>query len=179
VSSTPENSFRASVHRYLCSSVYQEKMCNPYRGGTPDDWYSGPVADLWIEYKFLSKIPVRVDVELLKGKEPMLSHLQADWLRERLKEGRNVRVVVGCPEGGVIFADLEWEQAWAPAAFRKRILSRQDIAAFINKFTTGASHELPATVHNRTRRHGDLPNRLDERPAGVPRKTSRKWTKNT
>lgn len=62
-------------------------MHNPYRGGTPDVWYSGKGGDLWIEYKWG------------KGK---LSPLQFEWLTKRHEEGRNVAVCKGSAKGAVV-----------------------------------------------------------------------------
>jgi hypothetical protein len=58
VSSKPETTFIQSIHRHLPKEVYREKMANPYRGGTPDVWYSGYKSDLWVEYKFIPKLAI-------------------------------------------------------------------------------------------------------------------------
>lgn len=126
----PENQFITGVHKYLASDEpYREKMNNPYRGGTPDWWYSGDKADLWVEYKFLPRMPQRGSVT------PALSELQKLWLRKRYAEGRSVAVVVGCPSGGVIMFDLEWETPMPVAEFTTRIAARKDIAGWIKRQT--------------------------------------------
>ena len=130
----PETQFVKGVHSHLPppSKLYREKMNNPYRGGTADQWYSAK-KDLWVEYKFLPTVPQRGVVHLCKidVKSPDLSVLQQRWLRGRYEEGRNVAVIVGCPSGGVILQDLEWEKAMSAAEFRGRIMSRQDLAHWI------------------------------------------------
>jgi hypothetical protein len=100
VSTKPENQFISGVHRYL-PNVYYEKMNNPYRGGTPDVWYSGALGDLWVEYKYLPKVPKRGMIV------PALSELQKRWIYGRRKEGRRVHVIVGCSQGGVWFLSDE------------------------------------------------------------------------
>jgi hypothetical protein len=134
----PENTFRASVHKYLPPTLHHEKMCNPYSSGTADDWYSGTRGDLWVEYKFLPKIPVTASVWLVNPnvKKPMLSVNQRDWLNERYAEGRTVAVVVGCREGGVIMRDQEWMWEYTPQMFRDRLVPRQAIAQWITQTTT-------------------------------------------
>ena len=122
----PENNFIRSVHNKFRKSVYHEKMANPYRGGTADVWYSGQATDLWAEYKFLPTIPTRT-----KEIRPDCSQLQLHWLRNRYLEGRNVAVIVGTPEGGVIFTDREWEQGISPAEFRSRLKTKAEIAEWI------------------------------------------------
>ena len=99
----PENTFIKNVNKLIPKEIYREKMHNPYRGGTPDMWYSGRTGDLWIEYKWLSTLPKLV--------LPNLSELQKVWLRDRSSEGRSVAVVVGSPTGCIWFAKpRQWEK---------------------------------------------------------------------
>jgi hypothetical protein len=140
VSRKPENTFIASVHRRLPRDLHAEKMANPYRGGTADVWYSGKKADLWIEYKFIERIPLRAPIE------PNLSELQKLWLRRRYEEGRNVAVVVGCKEGGIILRNLEWEAMIPPEKFRQQLVTRDAIADWIltvvsERSEAGAEHD--------------------------------------
>lgn len=121
----PENTFIASVHKYL-KQVYFEKMFNPYRSGTPDVWYSGNKSDMWIEYKFLQKLPVRSAIVL------GLTDLQKKWLRDRYYEGRKVFVICGSKNGGVVFTDLTWEKPITVNDYQKRLQSRQDLAIWIH-----------------------------------------------
>ena len=126
MSAKPEGTFTRGVHKYLPSTVYSVKNNNPYTGGLPDCWYSGNAADLWVEYKFIPKVPVESDIV------PDLSALQAEWLRCRHKEGRNVAVIVGCPDGGVILRDLKWEKPIPRAEFVRSIKTRAELAAWIH-----------------------------------------------
>ena len=88
-------------------SLYKVKNNNPFAGGIPDFWYSGPRADLWVEYKFVARVPKA-------GIKAELSVLQTAWLHDRHKEGRNVAVIVGCKDGGFILRDLAWENTIPP-----------------------------------------------------------------
>ena len=141
MSSTPENSFIASIHRQfdklgLPRVPYAEKMHNPYRGGTFDVWYSGcgkSSCDLWVEYKFIPELPKRDTTLVL----PDLSELQRHWGQERYEEGRNVWVILGCREGGVIYTDMAWEEALPASEIRGLLFSRNQIAERIAKFTCG------------------------------------------
>lgn len=125
MASKPESVFIASIKRHLNAAIYALKNNNPFTGGVADLWYSGHSGDLWVEYKWLPKKPA-------KSFTPTLSALQIKWLRERYEEGRNVAVIVGCPEGGVILRDLEWERdcLFTP------IVSRAEIAQWITEETT-------------------------------------------
>ena len=99
----PENRFIQRVHKHLSRSVYREKMHNPYRGGTPDMWYSGPGGDVWVEYKW-QKVPRSGVIA------PDLSPLQLKWIIGRLSEGRNVAVMVGTPKGGALCLSMALQQ---------------------------------------------------------------------
>lgn len=132
----PENSFISGVHKYLPSSkiLHREKMNNPYRGGTPDWWYSAKQNDLWVEYKFLPRVPQRGD---MTPERYGLTALQLDWLRGRYAEGRNVAVIVGTPKGGVIMRDLGWEMHVSPHEFNSGIVERRALADWIKQQTSG------------------------------------------
>lgn len=130
MASKPETTFYQSVHRHLPAetSLHREKMANPYRGGTADHWYSGTKADLWVEWKFI-KLPARDKTIIKVG----LSPLQLDWMKRRYEEGRNVWVIVGFREGGVIMRDLEWEDDWMTGVFKTFAQTRQSIALAIKE----------------------------------------------
>ena len=128
MSSGPETRFIASIHRLLPPTLHREKMANPYRGGTADCWYSG-YNDLWIEWKFI-KVPARATTLI----DLTLSPLQDDWLRSRWNEGRNVWVIVGSDEGGVIFRDGNWHLPLTQHKFKSYMISKKIIAHEIESF---------------------------------------------
>lgn len=137
MSSKPENAFIKAIHRQfdrVGRGPYAEKMHNPYRGGTWDVWYSGAGVksrDLWVEYKWLPKIPARETTLIL----PELSALQLAWGANRYEEGRNVAVILGCPEGGVVYLDMAWEEELAPSQFRAQLMSKLELAEWIVNWT--------------------------------------------
>jgi hypothetical protein len=92
-----------------------------------DDWYSSNPYDLWVEYKYLPK---------LKSVKADLSPLQFYWGRERFKEGRNVAVIVGMPQGGIILKRSEWEKRIPVLQVEQRLIKRKQIALAIAHFTT-------------------------------------------
>lgn len=99
-------------------------MHNMYRGGTPDVWYSGPRGDLWVEYKWIPRVPKRGTVV------PELSALQLDWLTKRKAEGRNVMVIVGAPGGGVEFCTPEFMREGLSAELFAKIMVSDKMLAF-------------------------------------------------
>lgn len=104
----PETTFTLSVHRHLPPKglLHREKMNNPYHSGTADVWYSGPVKDLWIEYKFV-QLPARAATRVAVD----CSELQFEWLRGRHRDGRSVWVIVGCKAGGSSCVTLPGKRA--------------------------------------------------------------------
>lgn len=130
MSSKPENTWIAGLHKHLDTAVYHEKMANPWRGGTPDVWYSGDAADIWIEYKYVAKLPPRANLV------PALSELQLEWLTKRHAQGRPVSVVVGVGLGraaqGIIFsAPSSWRKGFSPSECAAALLPRAEIARLI------------------------------------------------
>ena len=129
----PENTFIGAVHKHVPPEVYRMKTNNPYIAGIPDCYYSGNKGELWVEYKFIPKIPLRANVQA------NLSALQLHWLRGRASEGRNVAVVIGGPEGGLVLHNPKlWGIEIAPAEFRDFLVSRASVADWIALQTTRA-----------------------------------------
>lgn len=135
MSKGPENTFIAAVHRHLPEGLYRLKNHNQFNGGIADCWYSGKL-DLWVEYKFIA-LPKRDStvIDLVADKDPPLSALQQDWLAAREAEGRNVWVIVGCKEGGVIFPSAsDWRTPLAAGDFKCQLDTRKGIAQRIANF---------------------------------------------
>lgn len=136
----PETTFIQSIHnQFKGGKPYYEKMNNPYRSGTPDVYYSGSRSDLWVEYKFLPRIPVT------KRIYPDLSPQQEIWLRRRHDEGRQIRVIVGCPDGGVILSIYDLVPL-TPDEFRSRLWTRPQISEWIKDFVGVGSCLKPPTL---------------------------------
>lgn len=137
MSTKPETTFIASVHKHLPRDLYSMKNHNVYNGGIADVWYDD-VRDMWIEYKFIV-IPKRdtTVIDLVGGKDPTISVLQQNWLRDRHENGRQVAVVVGCKEGGVWFGQDIWMHPITALEFRERLSTRKEIAEVIIELVRG------------------------------------------
>ena len=131
--SKPETRFYTAVHKLLppLRNLHREKMHNLYRGGTADVWYSGNADDLWVEYKWLAKLPRTTPVRLDK----LLSPLQQQWLMGRHGEGRNVVVILGTPAGAWVFEGVSWKEPLDPDIIRTNGLSKLNVADYIKKRT--------------------------------------------
>jgi hypothetical protein len=131
----PENTFIASIHKLLPEDLYAMKNHNEYNGGIADCWYSG-VRDLWVEYKFL-EVPKRGNtiINLVRRPStktpPVITELQQDWISERSAQGRDVWIIVGCKDGGVIFRDDGWTVEHSAAKWRGMVVPRQAVAQAI------------------------------------------------
>jgi hypothetical protein len=100
-----ESQYISNVHKRLDPSIYRLKVQTLMNNGVPDAYYSTTPNDMWIEYKYIPKLPKRPTTYI----KPKLSDLQLDWLTERRKEGRRVLVVIGSPAGAAILEDSnEW-----------------------------------------------------------------------
>lgn len=139
MSSKPESSFIRGVHKYLPTGLHFEKMNNPYSSGTPDVYYSGPQGDLWVEYKFLPALAVRANNKV------NLSELQRMWLHGRHKEGRNVAVIVGCPDGGTVLR-APFPREISTPDIQRELLTRKQLAEWILT-QTGQPDELRASIY--------------------------------
>jgi hypothetical protein len=135
--SGPENTFISSVHRHLPTKLYRMKNHNAYNSGIADVWYDG-ANDMWSEYKFIV-VPKRdtTMVDLVGGKNPSLSRLQQQWLRDRYENGRRVNVIVGSRDGGVVLEHRSWEQPFTAAWYRKHLMTRRALAEFITSVVNG------------------------------------------
>lgn len=130
MSRKPENTFISGVHRQKAlKKVYSEKMSNPWRAGTADVWYSGELGDIWIEYKYLPKVPKS------KAILPDLSPRQRKWLRDRWTEGRSVAVVLGHPDGAYVYLNCTWEDEQDSTALIEGSISRSQLAEWIREQT--------------------------------------------
>ena len=121
----PERRFRQSVTKYL-KSIYVWSINDSWHAGVPDHYYSGPKADMWIEYKYFPTDRTKFDLTRPE-KHPKLSRLQQHWLNTRYDEGREVWVVVGMPSGGMILFD----KAWMEPVIVEHLYTRKEIAAEI------------------------------------------------
>lgn len=134
---TPENTFRASVHKYKSKSVYQHKENNQFRGGIPDDYYesNGKPGILRVEYKFVHKFPKTLNL-LSKTTKPALSTLQQEWLDRCLANGHQVAVIVGTDTGGLILVNWRWVDPIPREWFEKHVKSRKEVMQWIEHQVT-------------------------------------------
>ena len=159
--SKPETRFYTAVNKLLPRSIHREKMHNMYRGGTADVWYSGNLDDLWVEYKWIAKLPKKAPICLDK----LLSPLQQRWLEGRHKEGRNIVVILGTPDGAWVLDGVSWKEPINPDSIRTAKHSKQFVADYINKRTQ--LNDVLA-IQRYTGNQSDLSTSLDVNDDSVP-----------
>lgn len=129
----PETTYKAGIHPFLPTDVHREGMANPYRGGTPDNYYDGPKSDLWIEYKYVTKFPRVLDL-LKPTTKPHLTPLQQLWLDRRYDNGGNAAVIIGSREGGLILINKGWNTLICREEAFQELKTKKEVAAWITGF---------------------------------------------
>jgi|TARA_B100000073_G_scaffold345549_1_gene354866 hypothetical protein len=89
-----ETGFIKKVNRSLSTNIYKWKINDPYHGGVPDVYYSGPAGMCFVEYKYKPKLPARPSSKLDFG----LSKQQELWLTNQVKNQVSVYVLAGCED---------------------------------------------------------------------------------
>lgn len=129
----PETNFSNALRDALPEGIYSMKNNNEYVSGIPDLWFSGRKGDLWVEMKFIQKLPKTVPIRPYD----LLSKMQEKWLRDRYEEGRNVAVIIGCKRStrleGIVLRDLAWERDICPQDFEALIVSKSELVSFIKE----------------------------------------------
>lgn len=122
-----EHSFIRSVHRYLPLELFKWKIHDTFAGGVPDTFYAGPSSILFVEYKYVKKLPKR-DSSTLKTS---LSPQQIQWLNRMTDFNQRAAVVIGCEETAVILENKEWENPLSKLEYLKRAVPRKAVAEWI------------------------------------------------
>lgn len=117
-----ENGFWQSLRKKLVPRVYALKLNLRFTAGVPDCWLSGSLEDLWLELKYVQKLPPIVDPTKL------LSTLQQEWLVRRHGEGRHVGVLIGSPDGHLYFPGLSWQSSVSREKWIQSSMTTKQIA---------------------------------------------------
>ena len=124
-----EHSFIKSVHRYLHPDVYSWKIHDTFTGGVPDAMYVGPNSLLFIEYKYVKKLPKKLTTNV----RHTLSPLQAQWL-DRINGPAKAALVVGVDNTAVILVN-DFSANISTLSVLEEGISRQDVANWIYRET--------------------------------------------
>lgn len=89
-----ETGFIKKINKSLSADIYKWKINDPYHGGVPDVYYSGPAGMCFVEYKYKPKLPARDTSKIDFG----LSKQQELWLTNQVKNQVSVYVLAGCED---------------------------------------------------------------------------------
>ena len=95
-----EHSFIKSVHRRLPPEIFKWKIHDTFTGGVPDVMYGGPSGILFVEYKYVPKLPVK-DSTLIKT---TLAPNQIQWLNRMKDCNQKTAVIIGIEKNAIILA---------------------------------------------------------------------------
>ena len=123
-----EHSFIKSIHRFLPSELYRWKIHDTYTSGVPDSFYAGPAGILFVEYKYIKKLPAKDTTQL----KTTLSPLQIQWLNRMDGFGQQTAVIVGCEDTAVTLTSGDWNSPLFKCDYVQRAVTRKDIANWIS-----------------------------------------------
>ena len=90
-----EKDFINKIHKKLPKEIYKWKINDPYHGGVPDAFYSGPNGFCFVEYKYIQTLPDRGT-----SKVPInLSQQQRLWIQRAHTHKLPAYIVLGYPDG--------------------------------------------------------------------------------
>ena len=100
-----EKDFINKVHKKLPKEIYRWKINDPYHGGVPDTFYSGPKGFAFIEYKYKQKLPARGSSKITVD----LSKQQRLWLQQQYDYNMPVYYVLGSPDHVLVSQNFQKE----------------------------------------------------------------------
>jgi len=131
-----EHGFIRSIHNYLNPSIYKWKIHDTYTGGVPDCMYAGPAGVLFVEYKYVDKLPKRVNTMIRHS----LSPLQCAWL-ERMQQSTPVALILGVKDTALIISS-DFSTNISKMTYIEESVSRQEVAKWIYNLThDGVTYE--------------------------------------
>jgi hypothetical protein len=122
-----EHSFIRAIHKKLPADLYRWKIHDSYTGGVPDTLYAGPSGILFIEYKWLKSLPKKPTTPIKIG----LSPLQIIWLNKFHSFGQKVAVVVGYPDGVLLFEGNSWTKDINIANIQNYVVTDKLLVSYI------------------------------------------------
>lgn len=127
-----EHSYTRAIIAKLPANIHAQSMTSASlnNNGTPDRYLDGPVADLWVEFKFLPRTP-----KVLRPYE-LLSAQQLAWLKRRGSRG-NAIVVIGFrvserkAMGLVLDVPRDWELDHMKEHYSVQLMTNVDVSNYL------------------------------------------------
>ncbi len=125
-----EHGFIKSVHSHLPSTVYKWKIRDTYTGGIPDVFYAGPQCMMFIEYKYIKKLPVRSKTNIKCN----ISALQQEWLQRMYNQEHKVAVVLGVGREALIMQyPIVWKEPITKSYFQDNCVPFKQVSKWIEQ----------------------------------------------
>lgn len=126
-----EHSFIRAVNRHVTCN-HHWKINADFAPGVPDSFYEGEKRDLWVEYKFIGKLPAK-DSTLINP-EKLLTPKQLLWLQRRGEVRGDCWVIIGSPgnRGCLLYTPMEWITPITKETFIRKSLSTREIGLQIS-----------------------------------------------
>ena len=170
-----ESTFVKYIAGKMPASVHSQSMTFGSRSfnGTPDRYFDGKFADLWVEFKYVDAMPRdglvgRVD----NKKRGCYSTLQYDWMLRRWTNGGNVLGIIALPNRtAVIQHDPE---QWRLGSSTAAAIPWLEVAKKIEHFCIGELREEPTLLVGRSKSGGRADDQRRVRRSGVSKRSTTK-----
>ena len=120
-----EAGYLTGLRKRLAPFIYYLKINLRFGQGVPDLFLSGSKQDLWIEAKYARTVPPTLT---LTDDRYWLSVSQQEWLVNRHNEGRNVAVLVGSPQGDMLFPGVSFQTPLSRSGYMLNAIKTKDMA---------------------------------------------------
>jgi hypothetical protein len=122
-----EHNFISKIHSLLPKEVFRWKINDPYHGGVPDCFYSGPKGFCFMEYKYRDKKPVRATT-LIKFN---LTQQQRAWLHKQYNFGLPIYAAMGVGNEVLLTQDF-YKKAFSVQEFEEKAVHVKDFVNIIS-----------------------------------------------
>lgn len=135
-----EGTFKNYINRKISRVVHRQSMTygSLSANGTPDMYYDGPGAVLWVEYKYIPHMPRDGLVGGVDDKKRgCYSTKQFQWMERRHHRGRNVLGIVGLPNRTAVIQYTPGE--WKEKSSVERAIPWGEVARHIEEYCRGSA----------------------------------------
>ena len=126
-----EKDFINKVHKSLPPNVYRWKINDGFHGGIPDTYYESSKNIVFIEYKFIPKLPVKPRSKIKVN----TSSLQKQWLQRAKNNNVPAFVTIGSP-GPIVITDEVTIEFFTLEDFLKQSIEFDDYIKRLVELTT-------------------------------------------
>lgn len=128
-----EHGFIKAVHGKLPADLISWKIHDKFAGGVPDAFYAGRASTLFIEYKYVPKLPAK-NTTVLKTS---LSAQQKLWLDRYYSLSQKCAVIIGCEKRAIILTKGAWHETITKEIFEEHAIDFSATAQIIANICNG------------------------------------------